>query len=66
MAVSIQIIVDDEQKVQVIDAGSNPDLPRILVEILAGWKQQANEPCAAGKKCQILQQWISQIERLLE
>ena len=63
MAVQIQIIVDDDQKVQV-EAGDG-NSREALAMILEGWKQQSLEPCSAGKKCQILQQWIMEIENLL-
>ena len=64
MAVSIQIVVDDDQRVRIVEAGHD-DLKTRLVEILDGWKQQATEPCSAGQKCRVLQQWIAQVERVI-
>lgn len=65
MAVQIQIIVDDNQKVQIVEAGDG-NLREALATVLVGWKQQAVEPCSAGKKCGILQGWIGEIEGLLK
>lgn len=63
MAVSIQILVDDDQKIHV-EAGDG-NLREALAMVLERWKQQAVEPCSAGQKCKILQQWIQQIERVI-
>lgn len=63
MAVSIQILVDDDQKIHV-EAGDG-NLGEALAMVLEGWKQQAAEPCPAGQKCKILQQWIQQTEKLI-
>ena len=65
MAVQIQIIVDDNQKVSIVEAGDG-NSREALAMILEGWRQQAIEPCSTGQKCKILQQWIQQIERLME
>lgn len=64
MAVSIQILVDDDQKVQIMEAGVD-NMESHLVGILERWKRQAAEPCPAGLKCKILQNWIAEIENLL-
>lgn len=63
MAVSIQIVVDDGQNVQIVEAG---EVREALAMVLEGWKKQAVEPCSAGQKCKVLQQWIQQIERIME
>lgn len=65
MAVQISILVDDNQQVQVLEAGSS-DIGIRLVEVLERWKRQAAEPCPAGQKCKILKQWIADIENLLQ
>ena len=63
MAVSIQIVVEDDQKIHV-EAGDG-NLREALAMVLERWKQQAVEPCSAGKKCGILTDWIREIENLL-
>ncbi len=64
MAVSIQIVVDDGQSVQIVEAGDG-NLREVLATVLERWKIQADEPCSIGKKCGILNDWIREIENLL-
>lgn len=60
--VTIQIIVDGEQSVTIEKGG---DIVPQLVGLIDNWKAQAEEPCAAGRKCTILQEWIRNIEEVI-
>lgn len=64
--VHIQIMIDGEESVVVRKEIDSDNVCDRLKEIVTRWKMQADEPCSIGKKCGILDDWIGEIEGLLE